>query len=108
MGGNQVFGKIELERKYGLSYHNISPRWLRFTVYLNGRILPNQRGFFNFIPLEFGINRGIGIYRRGDLISGLLSVDSRWSKQATADFVVKGGQQSLKPTLTNEDVGHKR
>jgi len=35
-------------------------------------------------------------------------VGSRWSKRATADFVVKGGQQSVKPTLTNKDLGSQR
>ena len=60
MGGDHVSGHFWLEWKHGLSYRYISPRWFRFGLFLDRRILPNQRGFFNFIPLEFRINRGIG------------------------------------------------
>jgi hypothetical protein len=52
MGSDQVSGQIYLEWKYGLSYHYISPRWLRFGLFLSRRILPNQRGFFNSIHMK--------------------------------------------------------
>jgi hypothetical protein len=64
MGGDQVSGDFYLERKYCLSYHCLSPRWLRFRLLLDRGILPDQRGFFNFIPLTFSINRGIGVIIR--------------------------------------------
>jgi len=64
MGGDHVSGHFYLERKYGLSYHKISPRWLQFDLLFDECILLNQRGFFNFIPLVFGINRGIGVLEK--------------------------------------------
>jgi len=36
----------------------ISPRWLWFDLFLNTRILPNQRGFFNFYDLNISFNSG--------------------------------------------------
>jgi hypothetical protein len=59
MGGDQVSGHLELERKHGLSYHCFSPRWLRFDLLFDRGIVQNQRGFLLF-PLEFRINCGIG------------------------------------------------
>ncbi|MBW1689968.1 MAG: tannase/feruloyl esterase family alpha/beta hydrolase, partial [Deltaproteobacteria bacterium] len=35
-----------------------SPRWLWFDLFLNTRILPNQRGFFNFYDLNISFNSG--------------------------------------------------
>jgi len=61
MGGDHISGHFYLERKDGLSYHCFSPHWLRFDLLFDKRILPNQRDFLNFIPLEFGINLGIGV-----------------------------------------------
>jgi hypothetical protein len=60
MGSYHVSGHFCLEGKHSLSYHYISPRWLGFGLLLDKHILPNQRGFFNFIPLKFSINSGIG------------------------------------------------
>jgi len=62
MGGDHVSGHFYLEGKYGLSYSYISPRWLRFDLFLDTRILPNQRGFFNFFDTKISINSGIGVH----------------------------------------------
>jgi len=36
------------------------PRWLWFDLFLDTRILPNQRGFFNLFDIKISINSGIG------------------------------------------------
>jgi len=46
-----------------------SPRWLWFDLFLNTRILPNQRGFFNFFDIIISFNSGIGVLKPYDLRS---------------------------------------
>jgi len=63
-----------------------SPRWLWFDLFLNTRILPNQRGFFKFSVVKIRVNSDF----RGDIFP-LLQLSIAFIPHLAQSYKLKGG-----------------